>query len=386
MQSGIELWKQVIDDTALLERAAGCDPADVSAVTSLRKHYRAEAVAVALELTRARGKAIEKFGEKGGSLIADVAGIEQASSADVACYKARRICETLGSGTLTLDLCCGVGGDSMAMCDGPLKVVSVDRQPLRAWMAQRNTQGKSLAVCADVSDLVVDDVVLHIDPARRNEAAGRRAWRIDDYQPGPAVIGALIERASSAAIKLGPGVDLQSLPWPGEVGFISDRGRLVQCVLWTGLLQRDQRSATLIDGDRCDMISGNEASPPIDAMRRFIYTFDPAVERAGLIGRLCEQVDAPAIHPKLGLLSSDRVIDSPWLTGFELIDRLPWRVKRVRQWLKANDGGLVEVKTRGKACDPDREQQTLRGDGGTTYTVFVLRFDTKVEALITRRV
>ena len=85
------------------------------------------------------------------------------------------------------------------------------------------------------------------------------------------------------------------------------------------------------------------------------------------------------------MLTSDRVIDSPWTTAFEMIETLTRRPKKVSQWLKANDGGLVEVKTRGKACDPDQEQRRLRNDGATTYTVFVLRFDTKVQALVTKR-
>ena len=53
---------------------------------------------------------------------------------------------------------------------------------------------------------------------------------------------------------------------------------------------------------------------------------------------------------------------------------------------RCRDAGMVEVKTRGKAVDPDRVQSDLRGDGDTTYTVFILRFDRQVRALVTRRV
>ncbi len=380
----VDLWKRVLNDTRLLERAAGADPADVSAVAALRKQYDRDAVAVALELGAARRKAIRKLGERGSTLAADLAGVEQASGGAVAAYKARRIAQVAGAQPVA-DLCCGIGGDSMALVDAGLEVHAVDRDPLRAWMTQHNTNSGADTVCADVEQLNTGDAIIHIDPARRDESTRRRAWRIDDYQPGPEVIARLIDHAQAAAVKLSPGIDTEALPRPGELEFISDQGRLVQAVLWTGALAGDARRATLLKGDNTQVLSGEPLAPPTGVVQRHLYTFDAAVERAGLIGQLCEQAGVPAVHPRLGLLTSDRILDSPWLTGFELIERLPWRPRRVRQWLAANDGGIIEIKTRGKACDPDREQTNLRGDGATAYTVFVLRFDTKVEALICKR-
>lgn len=385
MAREIELWRVVADDAALLTRAAAVNPSDVSEIATLRKHYPAEVVSAALSMTEARAKAISKFGERGKTLITDASGVEQASSAQVAAYKAKRIREQLGDGTAIADLCCGIGGDSMAFVDAGLDVLAVDHDPLRAWMVKRNCGGSIKSVCADVGALALDGMPIHLDPARRNESTRRRIWRLDDIQPGREVIGSLIEQSPSAAIKLSPGINIDELPWPGEVEFISDGGRLVQAMLWAGGFAQTPRRATLIDEHGSHSLSGEPAAPFYRAAQRYLYTFDAAVERADLIGPLSEQLDAPSIHPKLGLLTSDQIIDSPWTTGFELIERLPWRPKRVSQWLKANDGGLVEVKTRGKACDPDQEQRVLRNDGATTYTVFVLRFDTKVQALITRR-
>lgn len=385
MSRSIELWQAVADDEALLARAAAVNPSDVSAIASLRKYASAAAVSVALSLVEARAKAENKFGPRGKALIADVAGVEQASSARVAAYKASRMMQQLGAGCAIADLCCGIGGDSMALAEVGLDVIAVDRDPLRAWMTMRNTDRSAQSVCADVGALAFAGLPIHLDPARRNEGTGRRAWKLSEIQPGPDVIGRLIEQAPAAAIKLSPGVDLDELPWPGEVEFISDSGRLVQAMLWTGGFAQTTRRATLVRDEEIQTLAGEPSAPVYRSAQRYLYTFDAAVERAGLIGQLASRLDAPAIHPKLGLLTSDQIIDSPWTTGFELIERLPWRPKRIMQWLKANDGGLVEVKTRGKACDPDQEQHRLRNEGSTTYTVFVLRFDTKVQALITRR-
>ncbi|MBX2851725.1 MAG: class I SAM-dependent methyltransferase [Phycisphaeraceae bacterium] len=386
MSREIELWRVVAGDASLIERAEAVDPADVAAITKLRREYPADVVSVALSLVAARAKAAAKFGELSERLIADVAGVEQASSADVAAYKAQRIAMHLNDQAAVADLCCGIGGDSMALSSAGLSVLAVDRDPLRAWMAVRNSTQRTQGVCADVARLGMNDLPIHLDPARRDEQSGKRSWRLEDYQPGTGVIGALIDRSPAAAIKLSPGVDLEALPWPGEVEFISDRGRLVQAMLWCGGFAEHDRQATLINGADRHHLHGPPTVPSYAPAQRYLYTFDASVERADLIGQLSSKLDAAVVHPRLGLLTSERVIDSPWVVGFELIERLPWRPKRVKQWLGANDGGLAEVKTRGKACDPDIEQRRLRGKGATPYTVFVLRFDTKVQALITRRI
>jgi hypothetical protein len=385
MAREIELWRSVAEDAPLIKRAAAVNASDVSAVASLRKDYAAEVVSVALSLVEARSKAGRKFGELGKTIIADVSGVEQASGAAVASYKTTRIKDVLGDATIA-DLCCGIGGDAMALADRGLDVIAVDRDPLRAWMATHNGGQRVHGACADVGKIALDGLPIHVDPARRAEGSGKRAWRLEDYRPGPEVIERLLTQSPNAAIKLSPGVDLDKLPWQGEIEFISEQGRLVQAVLWCGGFAGAPRRATLIDEQGIHTLYGQPTSQGFHEAQQYLYTFDPSVERADLIGQLSAQLDAPTLHPWLGLLTSDRVIDSPWTTGFELIDRLPWRPKRVKQWLAANDAGLVEVKTRGKACDPDREQQFLRGKGETRYTVFVLRFDTKVQALITRRI
>jgi len=182
------LWQQVASNAALLDRASVIDPADVAEVASLRKSVSADEAAVALELCKARKKAADKFGDRAMTLMADVPGVEQASSQWVAWYKAGEISARLGVYQDAIDLCCGIGGDSIEMCRALPSVTSVDRDPLRAWMVKENTGGKAEVVCADVGEIDVAGRVIHIDPARREESSGRRAWRLDNYQPGPCLL------------------------------------------------------------------------------------------------------------------------------------------------------------------------------------------------------
>ncbi|MEM1108074.1 MAG: class I SAM-dependent methyltransferase [Planctomycetota bacterium] len=390
IQHALSTWQAVADDAELLRRAADCDPQDVASVTRLRKHYPADRVAVALELVAARRKALSKFPEQLDTLLADVPGVEQATSLIAAHHKAQRLSEV--GITNVIDACCGIGGDTMGFAANGLDVTAIDRDPVRAWMVETNAGCTSRV--ANVEDLLRESAVtgtaLHLDPARRTDAG--RVFRLTDYQPNPATITALIDHFPHAAVKLSPAVNLdelqeQILPGAGaegEIEFISEAGRLVQAVLWTNLRDPQPRTATLLAQGQTHTLTGEPDEPDFSPPQQFLYTVDPAAERAGLMHLL----GLPAIHPRLGLLTSDEAIDNPWLTRFELLAELPFSAKnprKVKAWLDDHDAGLVEIKTRGKAVDPDPLQKSLRGTGSTPHTLFVLRFDQRLVCLVTRR-
>jgi len=386
-------WRRLVEPAAqpLLEHAAAIDPTDVSAVARLRRRWDKPLVDAALQLTAARRKAAGKFGERADRLVADPEGIEQASGATVARYKAQRLCEAEGG--VVVDLACGIGGDAMGLVEAGVGVLAVDRDPLRAWMASRNAGCPAAAT--DVMSLALEGRLCHLDPSRRSEAGRSRSMQ--QSVPAPEVIEVIRRQCAGLALKLSPAVDAAELPWAGELEFISDGGRLVQAVLWTRALAgvvpngghhepAPSRRATRVNGERITTLEGEPGPAPLGRMGRYLFTVEPAVERAGLMGSLCERHGIVSVHPSLGLLTGDEPVESDWLTGFELLAQMPWRLKHVRQWLRDNGGGLVEVKTRGRAVDPDRVQQQLRGDGDTPYTVFIMRWDQTRYALITRRV
>jgi SAM-dependent methyltransferase len=380
----LALWHWLATDNAapLLRAAARVDGSPASHAQLRRAGYTLEQVAVALHLLDARRKAVAKFGAaRAATLIADPEGVEQASSAAAAGVKASRFAEAArANAPAVLDLCCGIGGDTMALRDAGLAVEAVDADPLRAWMAGHNAGCRT--VTADVADLDTTGRLIHLDPARR--ADGRRVFKLADYVPPPAVLRTLVERCVGAAVKLGPGCDLNdvahALP-AGEIMFISERGRLTQAVLWTGALRRHERSAVLLDGATHLLHGSIVPEPlPLSPARRYLLTPDPAAERAGLLHRF----NLPELASGLGVLTGDQAGASPWLMAYEVLEELPMREKKVAAWLSAHDGGIVTVKTRGRAADPDRLQAAWRGRGATPHVVFVLRLGTVVRAIICR--
>jgi len=137
-------------------------------------------------------------------MLCDVEGVAQASGASVAAHKARRF----DGDRRIVDLCCGIGGDTMALADAGEDVTGVDRCLTRTRMAGHNAGARM--ECADVAGYGVDGALVHIDPGRRS--SGRRLWRYQDLQPGADVIEPLLSAADGAALKLGPGVDWDEVP------------------------------------------------------------------------------------------------------------------------------------------------------------------------------
>ena len=92
----------------LLSEASIAIKQGLNAEIKLRKNYSAEFCRAALYLVEMRMHASEKF-PKAQEMFFDRDGYEMATRAEVAAYRADRLSHC---GEI-LDLCCGIGGDSM---------------------------------------------------------------------------------------------------------------------------------------------------------------------------------------------------------------------------------------------------------------------------------
>ncbi len=393
MPQNLDDWLFITSEAgkALLEHAAKCSPSNVTQISSLRKKHSEDHVHVAIEITQARKKAVLKFPEQASSLYANITGLEQSSSLSVGLHKAKRIKQHTDEIT---DLCCGIGGDSMAFMQSGIKVTAVDSDPLKTWMAQNNA--KCETITADVNDIKPNHQAWHLDPARRTQMA--RIWQFEDYMPGPEYIINLLKDNPDGCLKLGPGVNLTTLceffdarELPYEIEIVCEGTHLTQALIWTGKFAKEQRTATLITKDKeIHQISGEADYPPIDDIKQYLYTINPAAERLRLDHLLCEKHNLSSIHYDLGLLTSDTLIQDPFLTAYKYCDIMSWKqnTKHVRKWLSTNDCKDVVVKTRDKVCNPDTVQYELKGKktNNRSYTLFVHRWREKNKVIITQRI
>jgi hypothetical protein len=393
--SGVDDTFTAMDAWHLLDSEAGAPLLDAAIeageptpalIKQLRRAWPVPAVAAALELARARRRSGTKFPGH-PELWCDVTGLEQASSRCTADWKQRRFARC--GATQIADLCSGIGGDTMSLVR-EAEVLAVDLDPVRAWMAGRNADCRHLV--ADVRS--ADDLPqhVHIDPARRDGATGRRAWNPDAYQPTISEVLALLERSRGAGCKLGPGIPLPlpDRPAGSELEFLQEGNRLVQAVLWTGDLAEhpDHRTATLLPSG--ETISGVPVDSPLGddlpAEGDWLLEPAPALERAGLVGAVLETVGgAPCeLAPGLGLLHGAEAAGSPWFDDWRIEAVLPLRERPIKAWLRSHDAGEVVVRTRGGAIEVDRWTRLLRGDGANPFVVFGLRLGMTTRAIVTQ--
>jgi len=256
MPAPLDTWQRLLEPSyaALIEAASLCDPSSIRDLEKLRRDHDADLVTAAIQLTHARHKAAIKFPELAATLIADLEGVEQATSLRVARYKAERFASYRQQKTANVivhDLCCGIGGDAIALHEAGMDVIALDADPVRAWMTAQNagveTQCAAVESWLEHLDAHDHNALYHIDPGRRiadaHNTGKRRIRRLADYQPGPEFLRRLIGRLPHGAVKLGPGIEFHDLAdqltdhLPAhELEFISEQGRLVQAVLWTGEL------------------------------------------------------------------------------------------------------------------------------------------------------
>ncbi len=383
----VQAWQFLVDDQgdSLLAAARECQPGDVAGISRLRKQWSADQVAAALELHEARRRAKGKF-ENADEIIADRIGVEQATGSGIARYKAQRL-RASGVGTLT-DLCCGIGGDAMAFAQ-TMNTLGIDLDPLKVWMAGRNAGCET--TCGDALQTEIHSDAIHIDPARRDLQKGSREHAPSGWSPDGDALQALLARHPNAAVKMGPGIDPENLPFrphKSEVEFISMDGDLKQAILWTGSLSTGRNRATRCSADGQITLGSHQPEPAVVREARWsdswLHVPDPAIERARLLGLLCRDWELAEPVSGLGLLLSDKPARTPWLTPYRVVHQMSWRVDRIKDWLREHDAGQVEIRTRGRAINEvDSLRAEFSGDGDNSWTIFGLRLGSSRIAVVT---
>ncbi|MCW8217735.1 methyltransferase domain-containing protein, partial [Streptomyces griseolus] len=195
--------------TALLDELRDHDPArELATATRLRRDHPASLVSAALGQARLRQRAVAKFGaDDAYRMFFTPDGVEQATRTSVAAHRAERFAR-LGGVRSVADLCCGIGGDAIALARRGISVLAVDRDPLTAVVARANAEALGLqdrieVRCADVTeiDTSAHDAVF-VDPARRG---GRgRIFDPEAYSPPLSWATEAALRAPRAALKIAP--------------------------------------------------------------------------------------------------------------------------------------------------------------------------------------
>ncbi len=367
---------------AAVERVAAGE-ADLPILTALRRTWPPEVAGAALRQARLRGRGRAKFGDRAGELVFTADGLEQATRPLVAERRARRY---TGHGRV-VDLCCGIGSDTLALAAAGLQVLAVDSDPVAAQACTLNAETLGVAdrVEVRVADATTIDLAgwpaVFCDPARRR--AGRRVFDPHAFAPPWAFLTGLAARVPAVGLKLAPGLDHALIPAGAEAEWVSVDGDVVEAALWFGALAGPAgRRATLLPGDH--RLVGPPGPPVVGPVGDWLYEPDGAVIRAGLVSTLAARLGARLIDPRIAYLSADERVPTAYATAYRVIDRLPFGLKRLRAALRVRGVGVVTIKKRGSPVEPEWLRGQLRLSGPEHVVVVLTRVAGAPTALLCR--
>jgi hypothetical protein len=361
-----------------LARVALTPETELRAGALLRRKYQADLVTAALGQHDLRRRAQAKF-TRAQRMYFTRDGLEQATSEVIARHRAKRF-----DGAIRVaDLCCGIGGDLLALADRR-EVLAVDRDPLHLRMATLNANaygvaGAVTAVTADVREVDLTGIdAVFIDPARR--AQGHR-MRAGDCEPPLSWSTSVVERIEAVGIKAAPGIAREEIPAGWEVEFIADRRDLKEAALWSPALAAGTSRATILpEGHVLLPLPGDEVEHRDPGA--FLLDPNPAVTRAGLVEDLARTLGVWKIDPRIAFLSSDEELRTPFARTLRVLDSGPWNQKELTARLRALDVGSVDIRRRGLAGNVEEAHRQLKLRGTRRATLVMTRVRDRPWALV----
>jgi len=398
----------------------------------LRREYPADLVAAATAQHELRLAARAKF-SRAMQMLFTRAGYEQSSSEPIARYRAARF----GDAGQVADLCCGIGGDLLALASGR-EVLAVDRDDVHARLALHNAgvygQAANVrAVVADVRDIRLDGLdAVFIDPARRSgpgtasaapgapdRAGGGSArsggggppgtahrFRSGQSEPPLDWCFALADRVPGVCVKAAPGLPADLIPAGWEAEFIADGRDLKEAVLWSPALATapvagsgGPRRALVLSGSVAHALVACPGDPvPVTEPREYLLDPNPAVTRSGLVEDLARALaagrapdgspagdgagDVAKIDPQIAFLTLNRPVQTPFARTLHVLDSAPWNEKRFAKRLRELGVGAADIRRRGLAGDVDQIHRRLKLAGPNRATIVITRVNDNPWGLI----
>lgn len=361
----------------------------VGQIRALRSAVGIARASLLIEQAQLRSRALEKFSQA-SELFFTRQGLEQATDERLAAYKATRFA---GLGAVA-DLCCGIGGDAMALALDR-SITLVDRDAISLLFDEANVRhcnGQTVTCLAENvrGDHVREVDAWHLDPDRRT--TGKRTSRVELGEPGIETIEALRTQCAAGAIKLAPAADVPE-EWSaaGEREWIETRGECRQQMIWLGELADapSTRTATLIDdaGEACSFSSALVATLPLAGqVQRYLLDPSPSLVAAKMLGSLATALELGGLSSQSPYLTAEEAVVHPHLQCFEIEAELPLDVRKLKAHLQSRRIGRLEIKKRGIDITPETLRPQLQLTGDNAATLILAKLGDAARAFVCRRV
>lgn len=323
--------------------------------------------------------------------------LEQATSEVIACYKAARY----GRFNEIADLCCGIGGDSLALAkNSVLHAIDTDAQVLA--MAKHNIaiyghESVTHHLPAESFDVSHVDA-FHLDPDRRIESVGKgtrqRTTQAEMFSPNLEQIRQLEIANPNFGIKLAPA----SASWTGEyeIEFIGHERECKQQMVWSGkLTTQPGRTATVLDNsDRIESFHCGEDEfqmsrsilPGGAPVAKYIYDPHACLLAADLLPVFAQQNGLNLVDARSQYVTSDSIVESNLMSCFEVKEVLPADQKKIKQYLSSVQAGKLELKKRSVHNQLFENLKRLKLKGDRSLTIVLSNTLEGLRAIVCERI
>jgi hypothetical protein len=365
-------------------------PLSPNQFAKLRDEVGLERAGILVAQMGLKQRAIEKF-PRAEQLFFTEIGLQQSTDMAIATFKATQLQQDYPAVTHVTDLCCGIGGDLMALANS-FDVVGVDIDPTTAWIAEHNANVarttrtvKLLAIDASNADLDSTDWV-HLDPDRR--ADGQRHTAIEGYCPPPSFIELLLTRnrlyKHGLSIKLAPATQVPEY-WHREMvccQWIQSRGECRQqlAIFSTSSQPRTTQAVGVASNGTAqwvfsvaqDKLNGSSDVTVAKTCKNYIYEPAPAIRAAGLNSSWAHKYQLDAVHRRFSYYTSNEQLRPTGGNRFRVVEEMNFDRKQIKQWLRVRHIGQLEIKKQGLPFSPAELRKQLQPQGDNRITLIIL--------------
>lgn len=353
----------------------------------LRKQFSAEQTQFIASQIKLRTQAATRFPLAAEMLFTN-RSLQQTTEAAIADFKAELIKEFIPEIKHVTDLCCGMGGDLQALATR-FNVTGVDLDAKICHIAKHNATLKNQnavdVITADASAVQLNTDWVHIDPDRRHD--GLRHTDVNSLQPGIHTLDRLIDRVGDSiqgvSIKLAPASVIPE-HWQDQcqLFWIQTRNECRQqlAIFTSTKEQQDSRTALAIDKTGAaqwkfsspneDLLDSRDV-PLKGSVDKFLYEPKPAILAGRMAPSWAVSHQLEYIHSGVAYFTSASSHNISGGTCYEVLEELPFDLKRIRQHIKQHNIGRLEIKKRGVDITPEQLRKKLKPQGKNEATLVI---------------
>ncbi len=324
-------------------------------------------------------------------------GLAQASSKYVAEYRTWKMRSALSKIERSLDVCCGIGGDTIAMATR-WKVVAVEKDKATLEMARHNVtvydledkvdfiQGDCVKLLDDKEFIenVKDVDCIFFDPSRRS--GEERTVKTEEYEPPLSFVEKLRTISPSICVKISPGTDLARIELDCDIEVVSYKGEVKEVMLWFGDFKGssywNRTLATKLPEGITRIKEEDGPDIPRSAPCRYLYEPDPAFIKARMSEDLAKEFGLSLVNSKIAYLTGDERVETPLLKRYLVKRVLGPELGAINTALSELGIGRVDFKARGVKIDLRTIHRKVRGKGRHKGLVIFTKIDARDQAII----